>query len=285
VISFIKRYRELLAIGALLLLPLITYLAYAKKAKGRPLNAFDRAVVWVSAPLQRSVTGIGFGIVDAWQNYVSLRHVHDENLALHREVLRLREQVARDEEARAENDRLRKDLAYAEAAPAPAVVAPVVGWSPKAEYLSLMIGKGSADGIQPGMAVVVPDGVVGRVNEAFSKAAIVILLGDPRLLVPVRIQRSRARATVRGKGERQPCQLIRAVRTDDIEDGDIAVTEGVEVFPKGLVVGKVRNVARPKFGLFQTADVAPAVDVSKVEEVLVLLQPATNQPEARSIAP
>jgi rod shape-determining protein MreC len=65
---------------------------------------------------------------------------------------------------------------------------------------------------------------------------------------------------------------VQAARTDDIEDGDLLVTAGTDdVFPKGLPVGRVVNVVRPKAGMFLSAEVAPAVDVSKVEEVFVLM--------------
>lgn len=280
-LTFFKRYRELFAIAALLVLPLVTYLAHAKQ--GRDLNVFDRAVLFVSTPVQRLVTAVGYGLVGGWNDYLALRRVREENLSLRREALRLREQADRDAEARLENDRLRRALDFAENAPTPLFAAPVIGVSPVRDALSVTLGKGSDDGVQPNMAIATPEGIVGRIRQVQARTSQAILVGDPKLRIPVRIQRSRARATVRGRGELLPLELLHALRTDDIEDGDVAVTAGTDgVFPKGLVVGRVRNVVKKNYGIEQQAEVVPAADASRLEEVLVLASPPREAPEARS---
>jgi rod shape-determining protein MreC len=107
---------------------------------------------------------------------------------------------------------------------------------------------------------------------ASNRSADVLLLADSNFAVPVRVQRSRARAKVVGQGARYRPVLAQALRTDDFQDGDILVTSGTDdVFPKGLVVGRVTNVVKPNYGMFLTAEVEPASDVSKLEEVFVLI--------------
>jgi len=270
VLSFIKRYRELFAIGVLLILPLVTYLAHAKR--GRDLNPVDRAVIYVTTPVERLVSSAVTGAVLRWEAYVGLRDVHQHNLVLQQENLRLQQSVARLTEAHAENERLRKMIGFAENAPTPVLTAPIIGEAPVMNLLTFKIGKGTADGVSKGMPVASAEGIMGRVLGAGLHSADVLLLSDTNFAVPVRVQRSRARAKVMGQGERARPGLMQALRTDDIEDGDILVTAGTDdVFPKGLVVGRVTNVVRPNHGMFLSAEVIPAADVARVEEVFVLM--------------
>jgi rod shape-determining protein MreC len=270
VLGLLKRYRELFAIGALLLVPLATYLSNAKR--GRELNPVDRVVILVTSPLERGLSAAMGSVVDTYRGYVALRGVRRENGELRRENLHLKEELARLAEAQAENGRLRRMIAFAESAATPVLTAPIIGEAPVMNLLTVKLGKGSADGVSKGMAVASSDGVVGKVIGAGAHAADVLLLQDSNFAVPVRVQRSRARATVMGQGARAHPSLVQALRTDDIEDGDILVTAGTDnVFPKGLVVGRVTRVVRPNHGMFLSAEVAPAADVGKLEEVFVLM--------------
>ncbi len=269
-LSFIKRYRELFAIGVLLLLPLITYIAHAKR--GRDLNPVDRAVISITSPVERVVSRVLSGAVSRWDAYFGLRGAHEQNLLLLKENLQLREELARLTEARSENERLRKMIGFAENAPTPVLTAPIIGEGPVTNLLTIKIGKGTADGVSKGMSVASSEGVVGRVLGAGLHSADVLLVSDSNFAVPVRVQRSRARAKVMGQGARAKPALVQALRTDDIEDGDILVTAGTDdVFPKGLVVGRVINVVRPNHGMFLSAEVTPAANVARIEEVFVLM--------------
>jgi rod shape-determining protein MreC len=99
----------------------------------------------------------------------------------------------------------------------------------------------------------------------------VLLLTDRNSAIAARVERSRARATVRGTGDPSSCRLDYALRADDILEGDVLVTAGTDgVFPRGLPLGRVEDLRKGGQGLYQRAEVAPAVDVSRVEEVLVL---------------
>jgi rod shape-determining protein MreC len=253
-----------------LVLPLVTYLAQAKH--GRELNAVDRSVLFLTGPIERFVTWTVGGAIDRFQGVVSLGKVRDENLGLRQENLALKDELGRLREARAENERLRKMIGFAEAAPVPVLTAPIIGQGPVMNLLSLKIGKGQLDGVQKGMAIATSEGIVGKVLNAGPRTADVLLLGDSNFTVPVRVQRSRARAKVQGLGESSRPSLVQALRTDDIEDGDVLVTSGTDqVFPKGLVVGRVTKVDRPSNGMFLSAEVIPAVDIARVEEVFVLM--------------
>ena len=272
-LGLIRRYRELLAVAALLVLPLLLFLSGTKEPAHR--NVVDRAVLTVFSPVQKAVVWTVEGAQDLWYGYVDLIHVRKQNLVLRKENLHLKGEAARLEELRQENERLRRLLSFQQAVDARVVVAPIIAISPSPSLSrTVRIGKGTRDGVRKSQAVVTPEGVVGRVVAAGVGWADVMLLADPNSAIPVQVSRSRARATVVGKGSLDAARLEHALRTDDIAEGDLLVTAGTAgIFPKGIPVGRVSSVDRKSFGMFQDATVQPSVDLSRIEEVVVLVDP------------
>lgn len=269
---------------AFLAMPFALFVAYAKR--GRELNLVDRGLISASTPLQRGIEWLAFTGIDAWNGYVNLRHVYDANLALQRERLSLETRLAALSEAQSENERLRRLLDFQSAAPQLRLITARVvaaGASPLSELVR--IGRGSSDGILRGAPVMTPDGVVGTISEVTSGTADVALLVSPKSAVPAMSQRTRARSTVRGTGE--GCKLEFALHTDDLEEGDLLLTAGIQLvepsqrraagsFPKGVPIGRVTHVHREPNAIFNKAEVIPAVDLSRLEEVLVVL-PALDE--------
>ncbi len=267
-LSLLKRYRTLLIVSALLLYPFGSFLTTGRR--GREPNFVDRAFIGVSAPLQRGLIGLIDGVKFVVFGYLDLREVRQENERLRVETLQLRAAVQALGETRAENERLRTLLAYAEAQPGPEIPARVVGVNPVAKLLSVRINRGESDGVFQGMSVVTPDGIVGQVVRATGGWADVKLVTDPESRVAVRVQRSRARGTAAGLGK-GPLRLENMLRTEDIQEGDLIITSGTDgVYPPGLVVGKVTRLEKKEHGMFLEGDLQPAVDTTRMEEVLVV---------------
>lgn len=280
--ALLRQYRDLLLTLVLVALPFVTYLTYAKR--GRDLNAVDLAVLEATGPVERWVDrGVGT-VVDAWGDYVALRQVREDNLRLQSEVFRLQSENLKLEEARLENERLHLALNFTQAQPAPMVMAPVIGAGVATHYVSVRIARGERDGLRKGMAVATATGIVGRIQATSAGYADVLLLADLNSKIAVEVQRTRARATVRGGGEGQPCKLEFAERSSLIDDGDILITSGTDgIFPKGLAVGRVTHLDRKQSGWHLSAEVTPAVDFGALEEVLVLTSPpvGTDVPSAQ----
>lgn len=274
-LAFLQRYRELLLVAVLLLLPAGTYVANAKQ--GRDLSALDKFCLSVSAPVARAVDAVLGGVTSVWKGYVALRDVHEENERLEREIAELRAELARAREATLENIRLHELLGFSRSAGGRMVAAPVIGVSPT-HRRTILVARGGDDGIVEGMPVITAEGVVGRVVATWGDTAEIQLLVDSASAVAARVQRSRARVTVRGTGSETTLQLANALRTDDIEEGDLVVTSGTDrVFPKGLVVGRIGRIERKPYGMYQAGEILPAVDVSRLEEVLVVVRPPDGE--------
>ncbi|MGC3997240.1 MAG: rod shape-determining protein MreC [Anaeromyxobacter sp.] len=270
-LSLLKRYRELILVAVLLLVPLGVYFAHAKRPSER--SALDRAVLWVTSPVEKGVAWAVTGVLDAWSGYVGLRGAHARAMTLNREVNDLkmeRQQLLQD---RAEAERLRKLLAFSSRTQGRTYLgARVIGVQLSPTGLQLLtLDRGTADGVQRLMPVVVAEGVVGRVQAVSPTTADVMVVTDRNSSIAVRVERTRARANVRGLGKPDAAKLEFALRTEDMTEGDELVTSGTDrVFPRGLPVGRVTQLRRNANGLFQEAQVVPAVDVTRVEEVLVV---------------
>jgi rod shape-determining protein MreC len=271
VFALLKRYRELILVAVLLLVPLGVFFAHAKAPAER--SRLDRAVVWVATPIEKAVGWTLTGVMNAWNGYVALRGAHDRAGKLATELRRLeleRQQLLAE---RAEAERLRRLLAFAEESPERRYLgARVIGVRlGTAGRQVLTVDRGAGDGIARMMPVVVAEGVVGRVSAVSDSSADVLVLTDSTSSIAVRVDRTRARANVRGLGKPDGARLEYALRTEDMIEGDLLVTSGTDgVFPRGLPVGKVTQLNRTGHGLFQDARVVPAVDVTRLEEVLVV---------------
>lgn len=275
-----KRYREPLFVLALLVVPFVFFAANAKK--DRTPNLLDRMVLAASAPIQTAIRAAFYGVADTWGSYVSLRGVREENERLRRRILRLEADNHVLAERAREADRLKELLSFQESRPeARFVAARVVAFGQSAAVRTIRIGKGLSDGVARGMPVLTAAGVVGTVTGATGSTADVRLLVDPNSVVAVQVARSRARANVRGLGTNDLARLKLdyMLRTDDLEEGDELVTSGTDgIFPKGLRLGRVTNIRRLPYGLYQAADVVPAVEFAKLDEVLVMVSGAGEGP-------
>lgn len=277
-LSFLRRHREPLLVCLILAHALGMFLGSSRRV--REPNLVDRIAFAVTAPVQGAAVATIDGTANAWHQYVSLRNVRRENALLEEENAKLRSDVVGLAEARAEIERLRRLVHYDEVSPGPKVVARVLGVNPDPNRLTLRIDRGEGDGVRRGQAVVTADGVVGQVLRATASAADVLVVFDPNCRLGGRIQRTRSRVGVSGGGDEQPLKLEYLLRTEDLEEGDLVVTSGTDgVYPPGLVVGRVTGVQRQTSGMFLNAGILPAVNFSRVEEVVVLApQPAASFP-------
>ncbi len=144
------------------------------------------------------------------------------------------------------------------------------------DFRTLTIDRGTADGVRQDMAVIAPDGVVGRVVVPGERAAKVQLLLDRNAAAGAIIERSRAQGIAVGGGDDR-LRLEYVPAEADIVVGDTVLTSGIDgIFPKGFVIGRVESADRSG-GAYRRIVVAPAVDFRRLEDVLVVLTPPPNR--------
>lgn len=251
----------------------IFYVSNSKSVRDH--NVVDKVVVYISTPVAIAVVATLDTVTSVWHHYIGLTNLQEENDRLKAENAQLRSDLAAREEQTHENERLRLMVGLRERAPEVKMVfAQVIGTSPSPTFRSLRIDRGSRDGVEMGAAVVSHEGVVGRVAGLTEDTADVMLLVDNNSSTDVLVQRTRARARIRGLGgdDGLNIEVQYLARTADVDPGDVLITSGLsKAFPKGLVVGRVMSVERRAFGLYQRATVQPSVDFSRLESVMVIL--------------
>jgi len=270
-----RKARELVFSVLLLTLPVIFF--YSNMKEPSDLNAFDRIILKISAPIQQ-VAVAGFQkVLAVWTDYIYLVHLQGENDKLRKEnrVLRANNKILATWARRGR--RLARLLKFKQQSPAEMLAAKVIGRSvsPYFRVLRLKIDRGKTT-VRPGMPVVVPEGVVGRIHRVFGSYSDVMLSVDPSSRIDVVDQRTGARGILRGAGndKRYVAQIEYLLRQDEIKKGDVMVTSGMgRKFPKDLPVGTVVKILKKSYGLYQRVLVRPSVDFSKLDRVMVVVSP------------
>lgn len=242
-------------------------------------NPLEQIVIEVTVPIERLFQRTVAWTEDFWSNYFFLVNVRRENTALKREVDALKVENSRYREQLFTYDRLKALLQFKQSLNIPAVAAQVIGLDPTGWFKSVIIDKGTSAEISMDMPVVNASGVVGRVVSVSPHYAKILLLIDQNSAVDSLIQRSRDRGMVCGLG-RETCSLDYMIKTSDVQEGDKVVTSGLGgVYPKGIPIGQVIHVEDSPGDLFKHITVKPAVDFSRLEEVLVILRKKVSSEE------
>ncbi len=235
-------------------------------------NPLEQVLVEVMAPVQRIFQRTVALTESIWSNYFSLVHVRQENLRLERLLNSLKMENSRYREALHTHERLKALFQFKQSIDRPVLAAQVVGLDPTGWFRSVIIDKGERSGIAVDMPVVNASGVVGRVVSVSPNYAKVLLVIDQNSSVDCLVERSRDRGMVRGLSA-TTCSVDYMVKTSDVKVHDRIVTSGLGgVYPKGIPIGQVVSADESPGDLFRRVRLRPAVDFSRLEEVLVILK-------------
>lgn len=239
-----------------------------------PLGFLKRGIMNVFFPFQLLGSQIKYSARDFFLSIGELQNVRNENRRLHNEIRRLLNEQSNWQVALQENKRLKDLLDYKQRLFYQSVAARVVSYAPSNWANTLIIDKGSADGVYR-LAPVVSyqdgqEGLVGRVIETEKHFSSVLLLHDQNSLIGGQIIRSNFKGVIEGDNYRF-CKLKFLPYDATINLHDIIVTSGDgSVFPKGLLIGRVVKVGLKERGLFRDVTVFPFINFSKLEEVIVI---------------
>lgn len=224
----------------------------------------------VMHPLQLGMTAVSRGATRVWDEYVALWSLREQNEALRQRLADMEDLSRRALELDLTNRRLGKLLDLKAGWTEGAIAARVVGRSPSSVVRTMVLDKGTDNGVAKGMAVLAPGGVVGQVVAVSAHAARVMLVSDPNSGIDVLVQRSRVQGIAVGTIE-NGCALKYVQRGSDIAIGDIVITSGLDgIFPKGQPVGSITRADARESRMFQEVEVKLSADLSRIEEVLVV---------------
>ncbi len=275
--SFFSRYKSVLVLLAVLLAQVIGLASqmrrpdYAGRADGHNVRVARAWTAWTITPIEEMFKHTGGGFRGLWHSYIDLRHVRQHNTDLQYQIdqLRLRE-ASLAEDAR-QGQRLQQLLAFKQQYIGKTVAAQVVGTGGGDVSHVLTIDKGASDGLRPDMAVITPDGVVGKLRDVFAHSAQVLLLNDPSAGAGVVLINTRSRGILRGVTGGQ-LQIGNLLPDERIKPGEPVITSGGDrVFPRGLTVGNVVSmVPDPDHQPYASIIIKPAANLDRLEEVLVV---------------
>lgn len=266
--DLLHRYRSLTVLVFAILAQLVL-LAYQVKT-----NQDTRLIrVWAITavtPLARVLEGIRGNTTQFVGNYVVLSGVQAENRKLKDEVgkLKLENQYLKAELSTA--DRAQALAAFQKRTPSKTLAARVIGTSTGTNSKVVFLDRGSSSGVFRGMAIVTPDGIVGKVIASYPTAAQVQLITDPGFAVGVISQKNRVVGTLKGQG-RSDCIVDYVQIEQQVDVGEWFYTSGDDrIFPKGLPVGQASVVRSGK--TFKDIYLNPSGFQRGLEEVLVIVE-------------
>ena len=263
-----SRHKSLaLLTGVLLLQVLMLAVQVKRDSRGRLIRVWTVTAV---TPFEKGGAW-GFGrIRGIWDHYFALRGATQQNEALRQENDALKLTISQLESKAAEADRLAGLLNFRQThGKVPMVMARVIGASAGTASRTVEIDRGERDGVRRNMAVITPDGAVGKIIEVFRDNAQVLLLSDKEGGAGAMLVSSRIQSPVKGTGE--PMLSMTYVAADEtVTPGEKIVTSGMDkIFPRDVPIGTVAEV---KQGYpFKQIRVSPAAKLDRLEEVIVLL--------------
>ena len=242
---------------------------------GGGVSLLQRAILTAVSPVQRGVEAVVVGVVEAWRGYGFHRETYERNRRLEKRLRELEAELQARSPRAQEVEQLRELLQLKKALPLDTIAAQIIGRDGVPWFRTLTLDRGEKDGVLLDSPVLSPTGVVGRVFAVGPHAARVQVLLDRDSGAGVFVERSRVAGVVSGQVSNPTAgdtDLLLKYVPDraDVAVGDLVVTSGLDrIYPKGLVVGRVRFVGKGS-GLFRDIRVEPSARFESLEEVLVV---------------
>ena len=250
-------------------------------SRTEPAIAIQRSSANALEPVRSVLAGIGSGVGGLFGALGEIDRLRSENDELRSKLAGAEQRIAELGEAAAENEELRDLLGISEALEMELLPVRVTSRDPSNFTADVAIDAGSEDGVREGMAVLGSaegsGALAGTIVDVGPESARVRFIVDTRSSVIALDQASRAMGLIQGQLGGQ-LVMVEIAATDEVAVGDTIVSAGLEVspevrsaYPGGLLIGMVRAVQPDENALTQTAFVRPALDIGRLERLLVVL--------------
>lgn len=285
--------RKILLLIPIISLPLVTI---NMQQMPRPSEWYGEPLALMASKTQSLYTWFSDEVRGTASLYLNLINIKKDNLQLKNLNAELKAQLAAMTELKLENERLNQLFAFKQKTKMDLLAAKVIGRDLSSDHATIMIDRGSSDGVKPMQAVMTIEGAVGYVFRVDTGTSRVMLITDRYSIVDGIVQRSRARGLVEGKSL-DACLLKYVNKSADVVTGDLIVTSGLDaIFPKGLPIATVEIVNKKPYTVTLDVELKPVVNPNKVEELFIVLNanqvdleeqklPTSSEPSATESAP
>ena len=243
------------------------------------LNLQNKTLTWYLSPfisiasnIQNVYSSFTEAIQDTTSLYLNLIDIKRENLKLKKEVIKMNAVNIKLTELQIENERLEQLLSFKNDIQQQSLAARVIAHDLLFGTRStIRVNRGTQDGVEINQSAITPLGAVGVVFHAEKAFSDILVLTDNFSTIDAMVQRSRVRGVIVGK--RGSCTMQYLERTDDVQNGDLIITTGLDnIFPKGIPIGHVTTVQKRSHDISQQVEIEPLINPHNLEEVLIILK-------------
>ena len=241
----------------------------------RKVTIFENVVTNLISLPQRFIVNAKNYTSENNEYFSNVERLQKENEELTQELKEINEKLLNYENLQAENELLKKHIKLANLYPDYSIiVADIITASTSNWEYTYTINRGSKDGIEPNMAVIAESGLVGYIESVTSNTAKVVSILDAGNAVSARV--TRTRDTVISKGslslaEKRQMRITNIPIGVSLIEGDKIETSGLGgIYPKGILIGKVRSFEQKSNPVENEAIIESYVDFDKLETVAVI---------------
>jgi rod shape-determining protein MreC len=222
-----------------------------------------------SSPIQKTFWNAGIGFSDFFGSIFEGSILKEENTSLHLKIQELVGEIAALKELKKENEDLRGALDIGLAKEFQLMFCNII--SKDISQDSILVNKGSKDGISKGLPVITPQKIIlGRIGEVYDNFSEVILIYSEKSFFDAKISDKEISGVVKGKGN-SGAYVDLIPKEKEILSGDVVITSSLGGnFPKGLLVGTIKEVKKSDVEAFQTADIEIAFNVKNLDGLFIV---------------
>ena len=271
-LKFISKFRlQFLIIATFIALFMLMSQTHTNEGTSR----FQSVVQTLTYPIQVSVNSVASTFKNLWNSYISLIDANEENKLLRQQLLDIEEKMNQHIENSVQFLRLRDQLLFASKKITEKIFAEIIGESADNKHDISLINRGSNQLVQRNYIVLRKEGLVGRIQSVSPFQSSVQLITDHRSRVSALIQRNRVRGLI--YGTHKSLEMRQINQHANIKIGDRVISSGLGgLYPKGLLIGWVKEIRHQKHELFKTAILDSAVDFNQIEELFVIVPSKTD---------
>ncbi len=238
----------------------------------RALDDFRSALTSFLTPFKEVVQLPGLFIENSAGYFISKKNLNEEIQRLTKENQLLQLDAARMEDMRQENENLRHLVSALAATTDHVVTTEVIGRPADPFSRRIQIAAGALDGVQVGMPVIGPFGVLGQVSRTVSHQSEVTLISDHKSRISVINNRTGQIFLLAGTGDSGLLTVAFAQPSADLQPGDELVTSGLDhLYPKAVLTAIVKSSTYVPGEAYRRVEATAAADLTDVQFATVVL--------------
>ena len=228
------------------------------------------SILAVTKPISRVLVSTGRKIASIFSVIAEIGNLRKDNQRLAEDLVRAKVDSVRLTELEIENSELKKQLEYKEAHPEmKLILTNVVGLDPTNFYDTIVVDKGTNDGITQGMAVISLGVLVGKIDQVSGESSRVLLITSKDSIIQVMLESSRTTGIL--KGGISGMTLENIPLDTPVAEGENIITSGLGgKLPKGILVSRAGREISAKSDIFKTIEVKSPIDFSQLESLFIV---------------